>query len=147
MDYGQTTQPDKEPVFSAPSAGEEINWNSPIERDPRHIGNSAINSPESPLNQPENAPISSTEQIVSIEMPPGTEPETPPENNATPEPATPFDKSRIKTGKSLSKDSAQEINKVIGKLNRDGDVASFYDTARDMMEANLENSFNRKLES
>ena len=48
-------------------------------------------------------------------------------------------------GDHLGKTAIAEVNQVIEKLAQTGDVSSFYDEARAMTGANLENSFNRKI--
>ncbi|MBP5674771.1 hypothetical protein J6W91_00380, partial [Candidatus Saccharibacteria bacterium] len=83
-------------------------------------------------------------QIVNLEMPPNAEP-LPPTNQEGvmgPElPAEPFNRNNIRTKEKLEPSGIREVDHLIGKLDRDQDIASFYDAARKMMTANLENSY------
>lgn len=95
-------------------------------------------------------------QVVSLEMPPGVSPEQTsnhPEpqssSSATNEPqgapSTPTSHPSIKTTNRLNEHGVKNIDDAISKLGQDGNIADFYDLARDMMEENLENSYQRKL--
>lgn len=52
---------------------------------------------------------------------------------------------RIKTNENLSSEGVQMIDNAVEAFKKDGDAASFYEKARGYMEANLENSYQRKL--
>lgn len=51
----------------------------------------------------------------------------------------------IKTDDKLDPRAVKIVDDAIHKLDQDGNIADFYNTAREMMETNLENSYNRKL--
>ena len=131
-------------------------------------GNVPINTPEpapentpngAPNNLPEsvpgipNTPENQLGQIVNLEMPPGVEmPEMPDslEQKALAEAqilaqTIPLDAEAIKTDDQLDPRAVKIVDDAIHKLDQDGNVADFYDAARDMMETNLENSYHRKL--
>ena len=55
-----------------------------------------------------------------------------------------FMRDSIRTTEKLDPSGIKEVDRIISKLNQDGDVASFYTAARDMMEANMENSYGEK---
>ncbi len=109
----------------------------------REMGNKAISSPQEAEALPQTEP-----HDVNPVMPPGySYPEESPTDvttetvNAT----IPPDSKAIKTTDKLDARAVKIIDEAVEKLNQDGDIASFYDAARGMMEANLENSYNRKL--
>lgn len=51
----------------------------------------------------------------------------------------------IRTKEMLHKEGVKKVDEVISDLGKTGDVADFYETAREMMEQNLENSYGRKM--
>ena len=65
--------------------------------------------------------------------------------NINPEILQSIDKSALKTDDVLDPRAIEAIDNLVEKMNQDGDIASFYDAARDMTEVNLENSYNRKI--
>ena len=79
-----------------------------------------------------------------MELPPGVELE---QDAQQPNEVTPSIRDNIKTTDKLGESGIKEVDNVINKFNQDGDVASFYDQVREMMEWNLENSYNRKIAS
>ena len=146
MDYGKT------PNFELDNFNLDTNeWqNTTPARNPRTIGNRIISTPE-------NSPFQTPEQLGEVvpSMPPGYEqpgpqqpgPETPPAPlGVEPAIAVPaIDEAALKTDDRLDPRAVKVVDEAIHKLNQDGNIADFYDTARNMMETNLENSYNRKL--
>ncbi|MBO7718230.1 hypothetical protein J6S37_01905 [Candidatus Saccharibacteria bacterium] len=170
MDYGQpTNQDDRSNPFFTTGAGtnrETVNtfqsennldlsnnqadWSAPLERDHRSIGNKAMGAPETSPDQEnvnsEVPDLTNMGKVISLDA--SRRDYNPKENPSTAEvaeQAISFDRKKIKTGETLEEAGVQEVQNVINKLNQDGNVADFYDTARDMMEANLYNSYKRKL--
>lgn len=124
----------------------DISWaNSSPDRDLRNLGGSAMNPHESSSSLGEKLP-SLDSRIVNLEMPPGMKQAAAPNQteiiNAI---ETSLNSNAIKTGDRLDSAGVKEIDNAIVKLNQTGDIADFYDTARDAMEINLDNSYNRKL--
>lgn len=171
MDYGQNSQKGAIPEFFTSGAGTNLenensfesennldltntanNWDLPMpDRDQRAMGNRAIASAES-LNfsnettPPKEAAPTSIDNIAN--NPPTEQPSPNPaamQPPATTEETPRFEKAHIKTDDRLSDTAVAAIDQAKAKLDQDGDIASFYNTARDMMEVNLENSYNRKL--
>lgn len=167
MNDGHTeSTDDKGQVFFTTGAGtnlEDINNTEPEnnldlsnqlaswmpEHDTRKIGSSAISTPPNPdsgnfyPHAPESTP--NYGEIVNLEMPPDA---ISPTTIATPgsaERTLAGDIVEIKTDHNLNSHGMTAIDEAISKLNQDGDIASFYETSRDMTEANLDNSFNRKV--
>lgn len=104
-------------------------------------------TPAAPENQTINIPENPYElgQITSTEVP------VDPANPAFAKPPK-YNPVNIKTtGDHLDKSTVPEINNIIEELSQTGDLNNFYDEIRGtdekpgMMEANLQNSFNRKL--
>ena len=106
------------------------------------LENQANSDNEPPLNQPI---VNSQElgQITPIATPTSVVPATTNRSSYNP--------NNIKTtGDKLEKSTIPEIDNAINKLNQTGDLNSFYDEIRGeggMTDANLNNSFNRKLGS
>lgn len=169
MDYGQNPQsvnPESEQAFFTAGAGvnsesannvnpennldltnQAINWNETTVAKHQNLGNRAIFSPESPespksLEENEKVPTGLGE-VVNLEMPPSFEPLA----QAQPDLATPkapFERKAIRTTEKLEPSGIREVDNIINKLSQDGDAATFYTSARDMMEANMENSYGDK---
>lgn len=171
MNYGQDNSQEKVPDFFTSGAGtNSVNennfesennldltnstteWGMPMpDRDKRGIGNRAIASAES-LNLPsESAPNPGEDISAQIKAITDDKVSQTPLNPAIVQKddtaVSQFEKSHIKTEDRLSDTAVAAIDEAKAKLDQDGNIASFYDTARDMMETNLENSYNRKLES
>ncbi len=51
----------------------------------------------------------------------------------------------IKTTNRLDPRSVEAIDKVMSRLDKDGDVVNFYDKSRNYMEENIDKSFGRKI--
>ena len=125
------------------------------DHDSQRVGNVAISSSETEATTPSVERISiitspyeglksnSPEEIVNLAMPPGMEEEI--LKNVDAEPSPKFNKSAIKTDEQLSKSGIKEVDDILMKFRQDSNPADFYDAIRDMMETNLENSYNRKL--
>ena len=170
MNYGQDNSQEKVPDFFTFGAGtnaENVNnvepennldltntateWELPMpDRDNREIGNRAIASAES-LNIP-SEPAANPQEDLSAQIEAITDnkaeqvsinPAIIQKNNDTTIPQ--IEEPNIKTDKFLSKEGIAAIDKAKAELDQTGDMASFYCEARDMMEVNLENSYNRKL--
>lgn len=132
-------------------------------RNARDIGNIAINSPELPKSisermMPDGGELPKMGEVFEAGLPPDVD-DT--ENNtgetteilqldemkqqkqgdAGLDESSWFDESKIKTGDSLSADGIKEMQKVINKLEQDGNVADFYEAGREMMEVNIERSY------
>ena len=57
------------------------------------------------------------------------------------EPQESFNASAIKTTEKLGKTGIKEVDKALMRFREDGDAATFYQTAREMMTKNLINSY------
>ena len=168
MDYGQSRQNNQQPTapqdFFTVGAGvnnPNVNnfepennldissgeWGDSIEHDAQNIGKSALLG----KNQTERYGVAgeSTEpRSNSFEFMPGA-----PEPLSAP-PSQPIDAQdnqkatinfdHLKTSEALSPLGVQEVVKAINQLNKDDKIADFYDTARQMMAANLKNSYGDK---
>lgn len=125
-----------------------ISWDgSSPERNLRNIGGHAINSQEGILSE-QHETTSSPElgKIINLEMPPGAKLDNAPKPLDQAEIIeSSINKSALNTEGRLESAGVKEIDKAILKLNKTGNIADFYDTARDAMEVNLDNSYNRKL--
>ena len=124
-------------------------WVGPSsDRNLRNIGNSAINSQEAPSPQGEAPSSMEFGQIIDLAMPPNLAQQDT-KSIKTAKPADIVEASLnthvIKTKDRLDPAGVKEIDNAIIKLNQTGNVADFYDTARNAMEVNLDNSYNRKL--
>lgn len=125
-----------------------ISWSSPSpEHNLRNIGGRAINSQETSLSgQGEITPSPEFGKIINLEMPPGAKLDNAPKPlDQAKIIESSINKSALNTEGRLESAGVKEIDKAISRLNRTGDIADFYDTARDAMEVNLDNSYNRKL--
>ena len=161
MDYGQRSQnndiPSSDALFaSGLTEGVGVNpeqtkldaegglqSNESWRRNPQTIGNKIINFSNSP-----NSVMVAKEHLGVIEptMPPMAAEETQTQSSLkTDIIEASLDKTALNTEGRLESAGVKEIDKAISKLNRTGNVADFYETARDAMETNLNNSYNRKL--
>lgn len=160
---GAGTNSEDENTFEAENnldlTNTQSHWGASPERNPRNIGNSAITSSSeaTPVSRPEipqfpEAPRTTSEslnttpelgQIVPT-MPPGYTYE-PPSQDTAPDAIPEFDESALKTADRLDSRAVKIVDNAIAKLNQDGNIADFYNTARGMMETHLDNSYNRKL--
>lgn len=137
MDY------DKERHIEPQTNGEVTSWDVAPERDNRSLGNKIISTPEA---TPETPDFNQLGQILPAEPELGV-PDTstlPP----TPVETADFNYQSIREEKGsdrISPHALAEIGKLEDKLSRDGNIASFYESARDLTGAYLENSFDRKL--
>ena len=165
MNYGQSSQPtnpSSEDAFFTTGAGvnseyvgstepennldlnnSASNWNA-APMPGQTINQQAIFSEETPSIETvspmqERAP--ELGQVVNLEMPPTQLPQDGTMPLGQTENAPAFVESNIKTTEKLESAGIREVDNIIGKLNRDGNIASFYDSARDMMEVNLKNSY------
>ena len=157
MDYGQPKKiNDNSDFFAAKTnflsetikdnPNETSSWNNNPERDPRPIGDSAINSLHKSDKQDEQIPTNTKlGEIIEVGLPPNASPD----NIDSADPAkvieASFNRTAFKTSDKLDPNGVKEIDRSIAKLEQTGDVADFYDTAREAMEANIDNSFSRKL--
>ena len=169
MDNGQKTQnvingslvpnpnADLDNLGKVPDLVENPTWTP--EHDTKSLGGQAIFSSEALTQNPESAPQSQElipeapeetpdnpnklGEIVDLNQPPEI-PKLRGDDTSTDTPA--FDKNAIRiTNNRLSSSAITEVNRAKSRLGQTGDASSFYDEIRDMMEQNLENSFNRKL--
>lgn len=158
MDYGHTGQINGAGTNSVDTnnfeaknnldlTNKDISWTGPsADRDLRSIGGSVINSRETSHHQEEDPSSPELGKIIDLAMPPGVKQDNPYE---TAKKADIIEASLnhnvIKTKDRLDPAGVKEVDNAIAKLNQTGDVADFYDTARNAMETNLDNSYNRKL--
>lgn len=124
-------------------SGEGI-WGATPERDARALGNKIISTPETIVEDPNAERLG---EILPAEPVLGT-----PNTLTPPAPAAEevkdFDRHVVREEKGRDRISGYalaEIDKLERKLSQDGDLSSFYDAAREMTGAYLENSFDRKL--
>jgi len=163
MDYGHTDNQTKGAFFTsgAVTSSENANnfesennldlsndaasWGTNPERDHRSMGNKVIES-GSEEGQGDLDELSSGPElgkIIDLSMPPGVEGEIKEDPSKIIEAS--FDRTVIKTDDKLSSSAVKEIDTAIANLDRDGDISKFYGMVRDAMEANLDNSYGRKL--
>ena len=150
MDYGQSGQNGVKTEVENTGNFEpnvdlsnEISPSQPGERESR-IGNQAMNFPETGDFQEEIAPGNPEYgQIIEMTPPPGVEiSQEQPETESFQDD---LNKNAFKTGSKLNPAAIKEIDFAKRKLDQTGDAADFYDKARDAMESNLSNSYDRKL--
>ena len=162
MDYGQSVNSQNQPEFFSAGVGtnqEDLNnfeaennlesgnqqadWGITRDRDTRNIGNIAINTPELPKGI-EQQMMPDGEEIPDFDVA-VAEVEPPIDANVTnineEQQKVKFDQRKIRTKDTLDAEGIGEMQNVINKLSQDGNVADFYDVARDMMETNLVNSY------
>ncbi len=110
-----------------------------------------VTVPEAPAKTPEAAPIASSFERPAVnDQSPALGQIVPTGNqNALSVTRVNYNPVNIRTtGDHLEKTTMEEIGNVIEKLNQTGDLNNFYEEIRgegSMLEANLNNSFNRKL--
>lgn len=153
-----------EPENNLDLSNGQTNWSNPVERNQQNIGQQAINSLES--NQINPNVINLDPSLNPLEMPPeGVKtpgesiPPTPEgyasldpviiaKNDETQNEVKELSAKDIKTADRLSDDSVKIVDETVAKFNQGKeDPAEFYNKVREMMETNLENSYNRKLAS
>lgn len=165
MDYGQNGQSDSRiansdlfasgltegagvaPESSNPDTNESlhaddasISW----QRNPQEVGNKLIglSSNYDKDRQGDQYPPSVELGVIEPTMPPGATEDLNPEIiDQTKAIEHSFDKTVIKTDDRLDPAALKEINAASSRLDHTGDIADFYDTARNMTVANLTNSF------
>ncbi len=165
MDYGQPVNSNDRTDFFTSGAGsnqenvnnfeaennvdlnnEQADWGASPARSNRNIGNIAINAPVVPKSieeqvMPAGEILPAVGEIVNT----GTPAELVDNGDVEAvEVSEKFNRKKIKTGELLDDEGVGEVRAVIQKLNQDGNVADFYDTAREMMETNLVNSYGEK---
>ena len=172
MDFGQPQKTDNDPDFFTSGAGTNLetennfeaennldltnnqtDWSSPLERNQREIGNKALSTPgesQNPNLSSESAPTPEINldpelgQVVQMDMPPNHVSDDK-ELGVAETAALAVNMSSIKTKDKLAEEGVKEVDNIITKLNQDGNIADFYETARDMAYANLKNSYNREV--
>lgn len=168
MDYGQSRQNNQQPTapqdFFTVGAGTnnpDVNsfesennldissgeWGNPTGHDAQNIGKSALlggHQTEKYGVAGEDAAPKSTpfEFMPGAPEPPITSPSQ--SINAQDDQEATINFSHLKTSEALSPLGVQEVVKAINQLNKDDKIADFYDTARQMMTANLKNSYGDK---
>lgn len=136
---------------------EQMDWDATDDRYARNMGSIAINSPELPKSLSDRAMPNGEElpkmgEIVETGLLPDefankntadTSAKDGEKSDSSEDLGNilPFDRKKIKTGEMLGEEGVREMQTVISKLDQDGNVADFYDVSRDMMEANLTNSY------
>ena len=169
MDNGHTNPPDNLLKFPTPNNVEandnldlsnpETNWDQPIstEHDKRAIGNSALNPVE--LSMPPSVPEATpplgeiTEHSLQPEAAPKIYQPASDQNAMDKESDTNIIEEAIssslesvKTTDRLSEESVKATDDFINKFEKgEIELSDFYDSSRDAMENNLNNSYNRKL--
>lgn len=134
-------------INPAPATPQTIDMPMPTAAPEVHLGYSR--DPLQANNSPELG------RVVNLEMPPGTSPEQASDDQIT-QPSAPVSSEKdapqasagrhaIRTTDRLNEGGIKNIDDAINKLNQDGNISDFYDLARNMMEENLENSYQRKL--
>lgn len=144
MNYGQPKEINGSPETIKDSLNGTDSWNNSPERDSRSIGDSAINSLRD-NNEQERTPDSVRLGEIMVEMPPNASPDDIDRVDPAKVIEASFNRAAFKTGDKLDPNGVKEIDKAIANLGQTGNVADFYDTAREAMEANIDNSFGRKL--
>ena len=119
-------------------AKEGLYANESWQRSPQAVGNKIINFPNSTIEASDNQSQKERLGVIEPTMPPTMSEETQIIEAS-------LDKTALNTEGRLESAGVKEIDKAISKLNRTGNVADFYETTRDAMETNLNNSYNRKL--
>lgn len=151
MDYGNSQLGGQKGEFIPnPNAQFEINLPPPDEQkkrqeqDSRSVGISAMET----SNQNARQEVQSTPGMaIDVELPPETMAEK--SIDAAKQYVDVENKSDaigpIKTGETLNQGGIKGIEEAIGTLSKTGDVAGFYDRAREMARENLEASYDRKI--
>ncbi len=161
MDYGQNNkQNDTLDFFTAGVGTNNPEVNSFESENNLDLSNNQVNWQESPIDNQEigNKVMSaSKEQIIPPDVP--EIPEglgqiidlEPPKQASTAQISAeaiarnPYNKEVIKTGETLNKEGIREMDRIVKEFEKDGNAADFYETARDMTETHLNNSYNRVL--
>ena len=127
-------------------AKEGLYANESWQRSPQAVGNKIINFPNSTIEASDNQSQKERLGVIEPTMPPTMSEETQTRSSLkTDIIEASLDKTALNTEGRLESAGVKEIDKAISKLNRTGNVADFYETTRDAMETNLNNSYNRKL--
>lgn len=158
MDYGHTPLTDNSAEFSSPSSfggnenlapeKQESTWDQPvsIEHDKKSLGSEALaNSLEMPPlpDQELGKPIPYSTNLEPIVQPPVEDAAT---DADIVEKSLTTGLDSVKTTDRLAEESVKATDDFINKFEK-GEIAleDFYDSSRDAMENNLNNSYNRKL--
>ncbi|MBR3319030.1 hypothetical protein IKG06_00820 [Candidatus Saccharibacteria bacterium] len=173
MNYGQTNPSPEQPFFTRGQGTniESVNnvesennldlsngttsWNNNTIRNPRNLGNSAMQAnPSEVIASPNTAPSTpELARVVNLEMPPSYDNQPKPEPSDQPIAANPDNQSeaaellQIKTEEHLNPAGITRIEGTIKKLEETGNAADFYREVQALTEENLERSFNRKIPS
>lgn len=150
-------------IFSTPEASANLNekdWQKSLEistptdlPSPEHLSESidaSVNAAENSVNptpSSETAKASEPNAPGTISALPGIGQivSTNTVKQDAPTPLTPTSASIKTTGDRLDRASLDVIDHAIDELNQSSNLETFYDEVRSMTEANLSNSFNRKL--
>ncbi len=165
MDYGHTKKNDSDSqAFFTSEAGinpdnspnpepdnnldlSDSNWGNNIsDVDKRNIGNIAVRLGNSSAYVNDNESNQELGKVIDLEMPTNMEYDAPSyeiESERTIKES--FNNDVIRTKDRLDPAGVKEMDRVISRFNQTGNVEKFYDDARAAMEANLDNSYNRKL--
>lgn len=108
---------------------EDVKETDLSEEQERAIGNKAMNIPEQgqaqePIGAVSNKIDSPAQEIAPVDQ------ET---------------MAKIRTADRLNNETMKAVDEAVDSFKKDGDAASFYEKARRYMEANLDNSYSRKL--
>ena len=144
MDYGKENNFDLDNLNLDTN---EMSWNNTPDRDPRALGNKVISFPESPNPTPgpeDNSASPSLDPAITSPQPGEAQPSAAAAPDANGPIVINFSDLKTKEDR-LDPKAVEVVDQAIHKLDQDGNIADFYETARNMTEAHLENSYNRKL--
>ena len=127
---------------SQPESGIGL-WENPgVEHRTQDLGNRALFSPEkqsglsnNPGEERVRTELSKAQALQDVSQSPSLDSNT----------SHPTTTAAIKTTTTLSPDAVNAIDQAKAEFFQDGDASSFYEKARNYMEENLSNSYNREL--
>lgn len=129
-------------------SNDAMSWSDPISHNSRQVGNKVIESQDKDISDTEEISINpELGKIIDLNMPPSAKGKTIENEDPSKIIEASFNKTAIKTDTTLNPGAVKEIDQAIIKFNQTGDAAGFYDTWRDAMEVNIDNSYNRKLDN
>ena len=168
MDYGHATQTNNDTFFTDGVGMQAKNTDDIEVKDNLDLSNKSISWDESEPGEPnknknsqeiDNPQIKTQEslasrgpdssngvqlgEIVDLKMPPGSGDKHTDDAKII---EASFNRTAFRTtGDKLNIDAIKELDAEISKLNQTGNISDFYNHAREAMEANIDNSYGRKL--